>query len=99
MYVPTGRGESCACVIGLPSRRWPVYVKKLTRQGNSAALIIDRPLMDLMEIDADTPLKVTVEGRRLIVEPLDKNERAGKFQKVMEKTGRRNAELFRRLAK
>jgi len=52
-----------------------------------------------MEIDADTPLKVTVEGRRLIVEPLDKNERAGKFQKVMEKTGRRNAELFRRLAK
>ena len=76
-----------------------MYVKKLTRQGNSAALIIDRPLLDLMGIDSDTPLKVTVEGRKLIVEPLDKEERAARFKKVTEKTGRKNAELFRRLAK
>ena len=76
-----------------------MIVKKLTRQGNSAALIIDRSLMDLLDIDSDTPLKVTVEGRRLIVEPLGDEERAQKFKKVMEKTGRKNAELFRRLAK
>jgi antitoxin component of MazEF toxin-antitoxin module len=76
-----------------------MYVKKLTRQGNSAALIVDRALMELMDIDSDTPLKLTVEGRKLIVEPLSDEERAGKFKKVMEKTGRKNAELFRRLAK
>jgi antitoxin component of MazEF toxin-antitoxin module len=76
-----------------------MYVKKLTRQGNSAALIIDRPLMELLGIDADTPLKVTVEGRRMIVEPMTKDERAERFKKVVEKTGRRNAELFRRLAR
>lgn len=76
-----------------------MYVKKLTRQGNSAALIVDRSLMDLMDIDSDTPLKVTVVGRKLIVEPIDEEERSGKFKKVMEKTGRKNAELFRRLAK
>jgi antitoxin component of MazEF toxin-antitoxin module len=76
-----------------------MYVKKLTRQGNSAALIVDRAIMDLMDIDSDTPLKLTVEGRRLIVEPLGEKERAEKFKKVMEKTGQKNAELFRRLAK
>ncbi len=76
-----------------------MIVKKLTRQGNSSALIVDRALMDLMDIDNDTPLKVTVEGRKLIVEPLSDQERAAKFKGVMEKTGRRNAELFRRLAK
>ena len=76
-----------------------MVVKKLTRQGNSSALIIDRAIMDLLDIDSDTPLKITVEGRKLIVEPLSKEERAAKFAKVMEKTGRRNAELFRRLAK
>lgn len=76
-----------------------MYVKKLTRQGNSAALIIDRALMDLMDIDSDTPLKVTVEGRKLIVEPLSEGEHGDKFKKVMEKTGRKNAELFRRLAR
>jgi antitoxin component of MazEF toxin-antitoxin module len=37
-----------------------MYVKKLTRQGNSAALIVDRAIMDLMDIDSDTPLKLTV---------------------------------------
>ena len=76
-----------------------MYVKKLTRQGNSAALIIDRQLMDLLDIDSDTPLKLTVEGRKLIVEPMSDAGRAGKFKRVMEKTGRKNAELFRRLAK
>lgn len=76
-----------------------MYVKKLTRQGNSAALIVDRALLELLGIDSDTELKVTVEGRRLIVEPLSDKERAERFKKVMEKTGRKNADLFRRLAK
>ncbi len=76
-----------------------MYVKTLTRQGNSSALIVDKPLMDLMDIDAETPLKVTVEGRRLIVEPLSEADRSARFEKVLKKTGRKNAELFKRLAK
>lgn len=74
-------------------------IKKLTRLGNSSALVIDRPLMQLMEIDNDTELKVTVEGRRLTIEPVDKKERAKRFRDIVQKTGRKNAELFRRLAK
>ncbi len=76
-----------------------MIVKRLTRQGNSSALIIDRPLMELLDIDTETPLKVTVEGRKLIIEPLSGEERKARFGQVMEKTGRRHAELFRRLAK
>lgn len=76
-----------------------MIVKKLTRLGNSSALVVDRALMQLMDIDADTPLKVTVQGRRMTVEPLSDEERAAKFEQVMKKTGRKNAELFRRLAK
>lgn len=76
-----------------------MIVKKLTRQGHSAALIVDRPLMKLLDIDSDTLLKITVDGRKLIVEPLSETERADRFKKVMEKTGQKNSELFRRLAK
>jgi antitoxin component of MazEF toxin-antitoxin module len=76
-----------------------MYIKTLTRQGNSSALIVDKPLLDLLDIDAETPLKVSVEGRRLIVEPLSDAERSERFEKVLKKTGRRNAELFKRLAK
>jgi antitoxin MazE len=74
-------------------------VKTLTRLGNSSALIIDRPIMDLLEIDGQTPLKITVEGRRIIVEPLTAEERAAHFKGVMEETGQKHAELFKRLAK
>ena len=76
-----------------------MIVKKLTRLGNSSALVVDRTLMELMDIDADTPLKVTVEGRRMTVEPLDEKERAARFEEVMKKTGKKNAKLFRRLSK
>ncbi|MEX0775838.1 MAG: hypothetical protein WD042_09020 [Phycisphaeraceae bacterium] len=74
-------------------------IKKLTRQGHSSALIIDRTMMNLMDIDRDTPLKVTVRGRKLIVEPLTDAERRGKFKELLEKDTKRNAKLYRRLAK
>lgn len=74
-------------------------VKTLTRLGNSSALVVDKPIMELLEIDNDTPLKITVEGRRLIVEPAVGTERVARFRAAMHKTGKRHAELFRRLAK
>jgi antitoxin component of MazEF toxin-antitoxin module len=74
-------------------------IKTLTRLGNSNALIFDRTLMNLMEIDGETPLKLTVEGRRLIVEPLSDEERARKFQKVARRVIQKNSELLKRLAK
>lgn len=74
-------------------------VKTLTRLGNSSALVVDKPIMELMEIDNDTPLKITVEGRRLIVEPAEGSERVMRFRAAMKKTGQKNAELFKRLAK
>jgi antitoxin component of MazEF toxin-antitoxin module len=74
-------------------------IKKLTRQGNSSALIIDRQLMELLEIDKDAVVKVSVHGRKLIVEPLSKEERAMRIKEIQQKTLKKNAELFKRLAK
>ena len=31
-------------------------IKKLTKHGNSLALVVDRAVLDLLKIDADTPL-------------------------------------------
>ncbi len=55
--------------------------------------------MELMDIDDQTPLKLVVEGRKLIVEPLSDEERAKKFGKILKKTGKKNAKLFASLAK
>ena len=49
-------------------------IKHLTRQGNSLAVIIDRPILDLLDIDEKTPLKLSVDGRKILLEPLSKQE-------------------------
>jgi len=36
--------------------------KKLTKTGNSLALILDKPLLDRAGIDADTVLEVSTDG-------------------------------------
>jgi len=74
-------------------------IKKLTRQGNSTALIIDRQLMELMGIDRDSEVKVSVHGRKLVIEPLSDEERALKIKEIQQKALKKNAELFKRLAK
>jgi antitoxin component of MazEF toxin-antitoxin module len=49
--------------------------KKLIKHGNSAALVIDKALMDLLKVRMDTPLEVTTDGRNIIISP-QTNEKA-----------------------
>ncbi|HUU82219.1 MAG TPA: AbrB/MazE/SpoVT family DNA-binding domain-containing protein [Phycisphaerae bacterium] len=44
--------------------------KKLTKIGSSLGIIIDKPVLDLLRITTDTPLEVTTDGDRLILQPL-----------------------------
>ncbi len=47
-------------------------VKRLTVIGNSLGLIIDRPILDLLHVDKDTPLELSTDGKALIVRPAPK---------------------------
>lgn len=51
-------------------------LKKLTRVGNSLAMVIDRPILELLHVDADTPLEVTTDGRTLTIAPISEEARA-----------------------
>ena len=50
-------------------------VKTLTKHGNSLALVIDKPILELLNIDADTPLSITTDGKSLIIAPADPKRR------------------------
>ncbi len=47
-----------------------MLVKKLTVVGNSLGLIIDRPILELLDITRDTPLEVRTDGESLILRPV-----------------------------
>lgn len=74
-------------------------IKTLTRHGNSAALIIERPILDLLGATADTPFEITTDGQNLILTPVKDSDRADRFRKSMDKIGKRYAKSFEELAK
>jgi antitoxin component of MazEF toxin-antitoxin module len=75
-----------------------MMLKRLTKHGNSWALVIDRPILDLLKIDTETPLEVSTDGRRLIVAPAQQSERRQKFEAAQRAAHKRYGKAFRRLA-
>lgn len=73
-------------------------IKKLTKHGNSLALVIDRPILDLLQIDADTPLEVSTDGKNLMISPVENPDRRKRFEAAQEWAHRRYAGAFRKLA-
>jgi len=73
-------------------------LKRLTKHGNSLALVIDRGVLDLLEIDAETPLSITTDGQCLIIAPVRDEERRKRFQEAVREGNRRYGRALRRLA-
>jgi antitoxin component of MazEF toxin-antitoxin module len=73
-------------------------IKKLTKHGNSLALVIDRPVLDLLKIDHDTPLDISTDGELLVVAPVRDAKRRKKFEAALESANRRYGRALKRLA-
>ena len=74
-------------------------MKKLTKHGNSLALLIDKPILDLLDIDTDTTLSVTTDGRCLIIAPLGSASRKKRFADAVSEGNRKYGRALKRLAK
>ena len=73
-------------------------VKTLKRHGNSQALVIEKPLMDALGIDAETPLQVTVSGNSLVVTPVHVGIGADKVAESIESLRPEYGDMLKRLA-
>ena len=76
-------------------------IKTLTKHGNSYALVIDKPILDLLNIRPDTPLTISTDGKSLFVSPDEEEERSGvskEFEQSLEKVNCRFATVLQRLA-
>ena len=73
-------------------------VKTLTKHGNSYALVIDKPILDLLKITPESPLEVTTDGRVLVVTPVADANRKKRFEAALRKTTRRYSSVLRKLA-
>jgi antitoxin component of MazEF toxin-antitoxin module len=73
-------------------------IKRLTKHGNSLAVVIEKPILELLKITSDTPLEVSTDGSRLILSPVSANDRRSAFDEVLAKVNQRHGEVLKKLA-
>jgi antitoxin component of MazEF toxin-antitoxin module len=74
--------------------------KRLQTIGNSSGIIIDRPILELLQITPDTELEISTDGDRLIITPLRPDAgRSARIAKAQQRTLASHAETFRKLSR
>ena len=76
------RRTACGASLADPSRKRYTNViteagmrKKLSAIGNSLGLVIEKPILELLDFTRDTELDMTTDGERLIIAPVRKGKR------------------------
>lgn len=72
--------------------------KTLTRHGNSYALVIDKPILELLGVTPDTPFEIITDGQCLVLTPVRGTAEEKKFQESMGKVHKRFGRAMKRLA-
>ena len=73
-------------------------VKTLQKHGNSQALVIEKPLMEALGIELDSPLQITVSGNSLVVTPVHVGIGRVKVGEIIDKLRPRYGDMLQRLA-
>lgn len=80
-------------------------IKKFSRHGNSLAVLIDKPILDLLGMNEQTRINIKTDGTNIIIEPIKGPHQVPviskdpKTQKAYEDLIEKYDELFRKLAK
>jgi antitoxin MazE len=73
-------------------------IKKLTRHGNSLALVLDKGVLELLNIDSQTPLEISTDGTLLLISPVRDEKRRRQFENALVTTNARYGRALKRLA-
>ncbi len=74
-------------------------LKTLTKHGNSLALVIDKPILELLHASAETPFEIITDGRSLVLTPVREEAEEKKFNDAIEMVHKRFGNAMRELAK
>jgi hypothetical protein len=62
------------------------------------ALVIEKPVLDLLGVNAETPFEITTDGQALVLTPLRDAKRGKAFRSALDKANREYAKDLKRLA-
>ena len=73
-------------------------LKNLVKHGNSYALVIEKPILELLRATPDTEFEVVTDGRCLVLSPIRGKSEEKKFQAALEMVHKRFGGAMKRLA-
>ncbi len=72
--------------------------KTLIKHGNSLALIIDKPILELLKITPETALELTTDGDSLLVSPIRDQARQKRLRASLKRINEKFGDDLKRLA-
>ena len=72
-------------------------VKKLIRHGNSVALVIDKPIMEILNITDETTFELSTDGRNLILSPQTEYTQEKDILNSLERINKKYGAVLKRL--
>ena len=72
--------------------------KMLIKHGNSLALVIDKPILDMLQISAETPLELSTNGDQILVTPCRDKSRQKKLAASLKSINEKFGDDLRKLA-
>lgn len=72
--------------------------KMLIKHGNSLALVIDKPILDLLQITINTPLEISTNGDQILIQPCRNTARQKKLEASLKKINASFSSDLERLA-
>ncbi|AQT67931.1 hypothetical protein STSP2_01083 [Anaerohalosphaera lusitana] len=73
-------------------------IKKLTKHGNSYAMVIDKPILDLLQATPETSFEIISDGRSLVLTPVRSPEQEKKFHDAVSMIHERFGNAMKKLA-
>ncbi len=72
--------------------------KALCKHGNSYALVIDKPILDMLGATPETPFEVITDGRSLVLSPVRTPEEDKRFDEALASVHKRFGRAMKRLS-
>jgi antitoxin MazE len=73
-------------------------IKTLTKHGNSYALVIEKPILEILRVSPETPFEIITDGQCLVLSPVRDKGEERKFQNALEMVHKRFGRAMKRLA-
>ncbi len=73
-------------------------IKSLTKHGNSYAMVIDKPILELLQVSPDTSFEIISDGRSLVLTPVRSAKEEKKFEKAVAMVHKRFGKAMKKLA-